>query len=397
MGGFWTFVDMNSYFATCEQQDRPELRGYPVGIAPVMADNTSFIAASYEAKAYGIKTGTKVSDARRICPSIRIVEARPVLYRKMHEQIVEAVGTVSPVDQVLSVDEMRIRPWVNEATANDALHLGQQIQDAIRRDVGTWMTASVGIAPNPLLAKVASDFQKPRGLSIINVSDIPHKLFRLELTDWPGISVNMYERFLKAGVRSTEDMYRLDVHQMRAVFGGIEGERWWSEIRGHEVWRPPMVRRQVGHSSVLEPAMRTPDLAWSVACRLVEKAGQRLRTEGFQAGRLWAGVDGEVSWKRYTTFSPTDRTQTFLKALRVVWQHATEKPFRVIIALTNLVTDNAVCGDLLDDPKNAKLDQAMDSLARKYGRGVVTSGSSLAARDYLDHEKIPFGQPRGFR
>jgi DNA polymerase-4 len=133
------------------------------------------------------------------------------------------------------------------------------------------MTASVGIAPNPLLAKVASDFQKPRGLSIINVSDIPHKLFRLELTDWPGISVNMYERFLKAGVRSTEDMYRLDVHQMRAVFGGIEGERWWSEIRGHEVWRPPMVRRQVGHSSVLEPAMRTPDLAWSVACRLVER------------------------------------------------------------------------------------------------------------------------------
>ena len=72
-GGLWTFVDMNSYFASCEQQDRPELRGLPVGICPVKAETTCFIAASYEAKAYGIKTGTRVSDARIICPSIQVV------------------------------------------------------------------------------------------------------------------------------------------------------------------------------------------------------------------------------------------------------------------------------------------------------------------------------------
>ncbi len=104
---FWTFVDMNSYFASCEQQDRLELRGKPVGVAPVLAETTSFIAASYEAKHCGIKTGTKVADARLLCPNIQVVESRPRLYREFHERIVAAVNNIVPVHEVHSVDECR--------------------------------------------------------------------------------------------------------------------------------------------------------------------------------------------------------------------------------------------------------------------------------------------------
>ena len=96
----WLFVDLNSYFASVEQQDRPELRGKPVGVVPMMADTTCCIAASYEAKAFGVKTGTIVADARRMCPDIVLVEARHELYVDYHHRIVEAVESCLPVTAV---------------------------------------------------------------------------------------------------------------------------------------------------------------------------------------------------------------------------------------------------------------------------------------------------------
>src|SRR5580704_1448349 len=87
----WLFVDLNSYFASCEQEARPELRGRPVGVVPMMADTTCCIAASYEAKAFGVRTGTIVADAKRMCPDIVLVEARHELYTEYHHRVVEAV------------------------------------------------------------------------------------------------------------------------------------------------------------------------------------------------------------------------------------------------------------------------------------------------------------------
>jgi DNA polymerase IV len=173
---YFTFVDMNSHFASCEhQQERPELRGLPVGVVPVLADTTCFIAASYEAKVFKIKTGTPVWEGKQLCPHIRIVEARPKLYRAIHDKVVEAVHRIVPVHEVLSVDEMVCKPWKNEASLADALKLGQRVQESIRNHVGDWMSCSVGLGPNVFLAKVASDLQKPRGLSVITPDDIPTK------------------------------------------------------------------------------------------------------------------------------------------------------------------------------------------------------------------------------
>ncbi len=105
----WLFVDLNSYFASVEQQVRPDLRGRPVGVVPMTADTTCCIAASYEAKAYGVKTGTVVADAKRMCPGLVLVEARHELYVEYHHRIVEAVESCLPVTTVLSIDEMACR------------------------------------------------------------------------------------------------------------------------------------------------------------------------------------------------------------------------------------------------------------------------------------------------
>ncbi len=102
----WLFVDMNSYFASVEQDTRPELRGRPVAIVPMMADTTCCLAASYEAKAFGVKTGISVADAKQLCPGLVLVEARHELYVQYHHRIIEAVESCLPVTAVLSVDEM---------------------------------------------------------------------------------------------------------------------------------------------------------------------------------------------------------------------------------------------------------------------------------------------------
>src|SRR5947209_12355645 len=124
VGGFgmlrWLFLDMNSYFASVEQQLCPELRGKPVAVAPVDTDHTSCIAASYEAKAFGVKTGTNIGMARHMCPGLRVVSARPAEYIKVHHRILEIVETILHVDRVESIDEMACRLPSNlndEATA----------------------------------------------------------------------------------------------------------------------------------------------------------------------------------------------------------------------------------------------------------------------------------------
>ena len=395
----WLFLDMNAFFASVEQQERPELRGRPIGVVPMLADTTCCIAASYEAKCCGVKTGTSVTDARRLCPNVEIVAARPRVYRAAHTRIVEAVEQVVPVHQILSVDEMIVRPWENETGLVEALRLGQQVQDVIRYQVGEWLTCSVGLAPNAFLAKVASDFQKPRGLSVISPDDIPHKLCHMALTDWPGIARGMERRFHNFGVTTTAEMYQLTRREMAEVFGGINGERWWRMIRGDSVTLPPVRRRQVGHSSVLAPEFRTAAGAWSTACRLLEKAAERLRDEGFQACRLSVSVSsysGEC-WSRSVKFLPCCRTYVLLQVLRRLWQECPSRPAQVGVALLDILRTDEVTLPLFEEPREAVLDEVMDGINRRFGRGTLTVATALATKAHLEHGRIPFGQPTGLR
>ena len=160
----WLFVDLNSYFASVEQQVRPELRGRPVGVVPMMADTTVCIAASYEAKAFGVRTGTVVADAKKMCPEIVFVEGRHEIYTEYHHRIVEAVESCLPVTAVLSIDEMACRLMGRERPLLAAMELGRKVKARILERVGPMMRSSVGLATNRYLAKVASDMEKPNGL-----------------------------------------------------------------------------------------------------------------------------------------------------------------------------------------------------------------------------------------
>ena len=144
------FVDFDAYFASAEQHMQPHLRGKPVGIAPVMAETSCCIAASYEAKAHGIKTGTSIGDARKLCPGIQIVQARPAKYVELHHRLVAAVESCIHVEDVLSIDEMWCWLPYNLREPETVQDIGQKIKRAIHDQVGPWINGSVGAAPNRL-------------------------------------------------------------------------------------------------------------------------------------------------------------------------------------------------------------------------------------------------------
>ncbi|MGZ3299053.1 MAG: Y-family DNA polymerase, partial [Asticcacaulis sp.] len=193
----WLYLDMNSYFASVEQQEDPRLRRRPVIVVPVMSDYTCAIAASAEAKALGIKTGTQVREAKIKCPGIAIVEARPDRYVAVHDRILTQVDRVIPVDRVCSIDEVACRLMGPQRMEAAARALGHRIQRLILENVGECLTASIGIAPSKLLAKTAADMKKPLGLTVLRADALPGPLLDLKLDDFAGIGPAMSRRLDK--------------------------------------------------------------------------------------------------------------------------------------------------------------------------------------------------------
>ncbi|MDZ7736764.1 MAG: DNA polymerase [Gammaproteobacteria bacterium] len=381
------FVDFNSYFASVEQQLRPELRGLPVGVVPVMAETTCCIAASYEAKAYGIKTGTQVAEARRLCPDIRIVQARPPVYVDFHHRLVDAVWQCLPVDRVLSIDEMIGTLGRSQQQRDVAIELAHQVKQTIYDAVGSEMRCSIGIAPNFFLAKTASKMQKPDGCVVIEDHDLPQCLYALELGDLYGIGRRMLGRLNKQQIYTVEDLCNADKQTLRVVWNGIEGERMYARLRGEHVYTPPTKQGSIGHSHVLSPDNRSPDAAFAILQKLLQKAANRLRHGGLVSGRLQLRVDylNDQTWRDKLRFDPTDDTLALLHGLKQMWQRRPmDMPalLRVSVVLTNLFAKQAHSLSLFDEPRiREQLNGAIDSINNRFGRNSVYFAGAHRAMD----------------
>lgn len=377
-------VDFNSYFASVEQQERPELRGRPVAIVPVMADTTCCIAASYEAKRLGIKTGTPVGEARRLCPRLAIVQARPAIYVEYHQRLIKAIDACLPVEQILSIDEMTASlrgPWVEP---EKALGAARQIKERIYASVGDHLRCSIGIAPNTFLAKVASDMQKPDGLILLEEKDLPHRLLGLVLRDFPGIGKAREARLHACGIRTVEQLCHAPKEALRRAWNGIEGDRMHALLRGEEVGRPPPEKSSISHSRVLEPAYRNDRLAEAVLHRLLQKAAARLRSFGYLAGSMALRIKflGRGRWGDEMNFNETDDTLEFIRIFELLWARRPRlapPPLAVGIVLQRLHAIGNVTGSLLRQVRAGSLDRAIDLLNAGFGKNTVYFGGAQDA------------------
>jgi len=380
-------VDFNSYFASVEQQERPELRGRPVAVAPLAAETTCCIAASYEAKQRGIKTGTPVYEARQRCPGLVVLEARPAVYVRYHQRLVEAIERCLHIVDVMSIDEVCCDLTATFAPRDRAEAVAKQIKSTIARDVGACLTSSIGIAPNPFLAKIASDMQKPDGLVILDETNLPNRLFELKLRDLPGVGANMERRLLAAGLDSVESLYAASRAQLRKVWRGIEGDRLYDGLRGELIYRPATQTSTIGHSHVLPPELRNEPGALASLHRLLQKAAMRLRHAGYYAGGLHLSLRylRRPAWGDALTFLETQDTLELTHVFNQLWSRrpATGQPLGVGVTLFNFTPVQGHTGTLFEtgDARRA-LNAAIDKLNRRLGKNTVYFGGAHGSLDY---------------
>src|SRR6185503_5482227 len=221
-------VDFNSYFASVEQQVEPRLRGKPLGVVPMMADTTVCIAASIEAKTFGVKTGTKVGDARKMCPGIEFVVARHELYIDFHHRAVAVVDSFVPVRAVLSIDEMDCELTGRWREPERAMKIARDVKAGLSSQIGECLRTSIGIGPNTFIAKTASDMVKPDGLVMIQKSELPDRLFELPVRALSGVGKQMEKRLAQFKIHTVRDLAERSADELRSVWGGIGGDIMYS-------------------------------------------------------------------------------------------------------------------------------------------------------------------------
>lgn len=405
----WLYLDFNSYFASVEQQEYPELRGRPVGIVAAEGENTCTIAASIEAKRHGVKTGTRLRDARLLCPDIVMRRARHPLYVAYHQRILAELDRHVPVERVWSIDEVSIRLLGPQRRPAAAMDLARAIKAGLAARIGAYMLCSIGLAPSRHLAKLAAEMRKPDGLVTLRPEDLPGPLLKLELRDIPGIGRAMAARLLRCGVTDVAGLWALGPKRARQIWGSVEGERFWYGLRGADLPEPPLPDRprSIGHARVLPPAMRDLAGARHVTRLLLMKAVARLREAGCLATQLGFGLDplqgrdaprgnglhGE------TRLRQTDDERLILTELDRLWQGLRDPPRRILkvsVTLAGLRPVAEATPDLLDWADGGRaapgLSRAIADVHRRFGRDSLIFGPAPKDREAYALHKVAFAR-----
>lgn len=393
----WLMTDMNSYFASVEQHLRPELRGRPVGVIPVQTDSTCVIAASYDAKRCGVKTGTGVRDARRLCPGIILVKARPQIYVQMHHRILQSVDKCAEVHRVYSIDEWTVRLRGVEKHPEQALKIGREIKTRILEDFGPWMSCSIGIAPTRLLAKIASNLQKPNGLTVLSVDDMPGRVEHLTLKDLCGISDGMLARLNAHGIQNIRELWDASRDEAVRIWGSVSGAHWWAGFHGHDEPEVATSRHSMSHGNVLEPRFRNEEGACGIMARLVCKLGQRLRRDGYLARSLRISTKDERGGRftEETDLPSVNDTTTLLQEFYKLCRRrapSSRQIKKVDVCVAGLVLVSQVPRPLFAEiAKLQKLSEAIDAINTRWGASTVYFGPVHHYRQLMDN-KIAFGR-----
>ena len=402
----WLFLDLNSYFASVEQQLHPELRGKPIAVVPVDSDATCAIAASHEAKKFGIKTGTNIGEARRRCPELITVMAGHDVYVEFHHKIIAEVERHFPVHVICSIDEMACKLDAPRRRLEVARDLARRIKQGLRERVGECITCSIGLAPNRFLAKVASDMQKPDGLVVLLQKDLPGRLLELELSDLCGIGRRMEPRLHACGIRTMADLWGADRETLHRAWGGVCGDRFWHGLHGGvtEDDAPP-AHRTIGHSHVLAPEMRTPPAAGIVARRLMLKAASRLRRMKYRAKQMHLSVRTEDGprCEAQAKFEEGADSIVLARVLAELWQQVMQQARwrrvkKVSVTLFGLVAEALPQQlELFNSPdasaskeQRENLSHLLDKINQKYGRDSVVIGFTPDTVRTFSGTKIAF-------
>lgn len=392
------FIDINSCFATVEQQYNPKLRGKPIAIAAYTGPSGCIIAPSIEAKKIGIKTGMRVKDAYDICPKIIVMEPDAPKYRVVHRKIREVLETYTPKIVPKSIDEFAIDIEKTPAQRKGSITTAKSIKQDIRNRVGEWITVSIGIAPNIFLAKTASDLEKPDGLQIINAENHRKIFAQMELTDLKGIKSGNASRLATKQIFTVLDLYTANVETLKSAFGSIAGYYWHLRIRGWEIDNnEPETKKSMGNSYAIPRGVSKKENLAPTLYRLTEKTASRLRKEGYKAkgfSLIISYKDG-TCWKDYKVAAKyMDETRTIYKILyRLLNKCPHERPIRILAETCFYLqkTSKKQLELFSDTQRQERLLRAVDKINAKFGDFTLTWAEMLKAKEAAP-DRIGFGK-----
>ncbi len=389
-------IDINSCFATIEQQANPKLRGKPVAIAAYETDRGCILAASVEAKRLGIKTGMRVKDGKSIYPGLRILQPDPWKYRDVHLKLRNLLRTYTDNLNPKSIDEFVLNLEGYPAYRRGIVEIALEIKSRIKKEIGEWITVSIGIAPNRFLAKTAAGLNKPDGLDVIDKNNYIDVFTRLELTDLCGIKRANATRLAAHGIFNVLDFYNASARTLRAAFASVNGYYWYLRLHG---WEPDDVvfgRHSYGNSYALpKPLSRLDELA-PILYKLVEKTGRRLRKGGYKAKGVHVAVtywDGSYWHEGHLTGKTLfDSREIYKEAYKILSRSPYQKPVAILAESCFGLTSSNISQTVLFDEGNypERLTNALDNISDKWGDFSIIPAAMLGTGDYVP-DRIAFG------
>lgn len=389
-------IDLNSCFATIEQQANPFLRGKPIAVAAYPSPNGCIVAPSVEAKKLGVKVGMRVKDGQAITRDLVILPPDPHKYRAVHLQLKALLSTYTDQVYPKSIDEFVVE-FAGAPSLKKGIHsIAIEIKQRIKEEIGEWLTVSVGIAPNRFLAKTAAGLHKPDGLNEINKDNFLATYLALSLDDLCGIKTNNVVRLNQHGIFSVVDFYTADIPTLKAAFQSVVGYYWYVRLRGFEVDDVIFGRHSYGNSFALPKPFSTIEELSPILQKLVEKMGMRMRKSGHRARGVHLALlyrDG-THWHQ-GAIQPGlvfDSRDIYKAALRILSHAPCLKPVHTLaVSCFDLVEGNHLQTTFLDDLiKKERLVQAVDDINERWGDFVITPAHMLGTDSFVP-DRISFG------
>ena len=394
-------IDLNSCFATVEQQARPKLRGKPVAIVNRRTENTAIVTASYEAKEKGVKVGMKLREAKQLCPDIVALESDPSKYRYVYHKLLDIMRDYSAHVTMKSIDEgvIDFHQTSHDIAGRDLVEIGHEIKRRLKEEIGVWMRCNIGIATNRFLAKTAAGLHKPDGLDVITSQNIKEILGELKLTDLTGIASRNEHRLNSVGIFTPLQFFDADpVTLRRIVFKSVVGEWWYKRLRGFEVDDVETQIGRVGRQYVLERFDLTRNEIVQRLHHLAESVGARMRSQGLAARGVYVyakTLDREYWHSSSLSPLPFFSDQAIYAQALQLFDRAPDQIREIGMHCYDLTTSDSSQLSFFADEiiRERQVVQAIDEINKKFGDRTIHSADTLNTGIYVK-TKIPFGSTR---
>jgi DNA polymerase IV len=394
------YLDMNSFFASVEQQNRPELRGKPVAVVSHIGPAGTILAASYEAKAFGLHTGMRLKEAKPLCPGLLCVNTEAGPYRAVHKKFMAILYDLAgPEVRPCSIDEAVIPLSLNWYGSDKAHALAHRIKERFRTELGEYIRCSIGIAPNGFLAKLATDLQKPDGLVEITLEETRNILSRLQLTDLCGIAERNAQRLGKIGITSPVQFYDAPVEVLRQQFG-VGGQYWWWKLHGFEpdVGSGPL--KSMSHEHALRHWAHRRDEIMPVVDRLSDRLIHRLRHNQLQCKHVGVAIrcNGFGSlWRDAELVASNQTYDELFSTIHRLWKELPEippGPIKKVSIYFNRLTpvDRGWQLSLFDDGRGERISLALEKVRDRFGFGAIQRGNVIRLDEKVAKEQLGFGR-----